>query len=94
MLFELYFFSATFFIIIPAVLIRKILIWNKKCKECEDEELVAFQFHFSTDEWEDVKKELSKIPLSEDNMMRRKLGDYSFYEFFDGHLSFEKKSLL
>ena len=68
--------------------------WNKKCKECGNEELVAFQFHFSTDEWEDVKKELAQTPLSEDNMMRKKLANYSFYEFFDGRLSFEKKSLL
>lgn len=35
------FFSATFFIIIPAVLIRKILIWNKKCKESYFEDVAV-----------------------------------------------------
>lgn len=52
--------------------------------------MVCFQFHLSTNELEDVKKELKKTELSEENMMYEELSDYSHYQFFDGRLSFEK----
>ncbi len=68
------------------------LIWYLKCKKCGKKQSVAFQFYFSTEEWKSVKEQLQTSTLTKENMMHRKLGDYSHHKFFDGRLSFEKRT--
>ena len=68
------------------------LIWYLTCKKCEQKQSVAFQFYLSTDEWASVKEKLTTSTLTKENMMYRKLGEYSHHIFFDGRLSFERRT--